>query len=275
MSAREGDFELITLRNGHRAVRHVPSGEVMHPSVGPWEEANSLYVEQLGLAARLQVAGPAVRVFDVGLGAGTNAIAALACATELGVLQQRRLEIVSFERDLGPLKLALADPEGFPAQARFHRAAQTLVEQGSWECEQVRWRLELGEVLARLPEAGRAELVFFDPFSPEVNPSLWTVDALKQLRAHCDDTETLLATYSAATPTRLSFLLAGFFVGQGVPVGTKKETTVAATRNGLLAKPLGLPFLERWRRSCARAPHGEALSPGREREIENLFIQGA
>ena len=68
--ARDGDFELVTLRNGARAVRHLGHGEVMHPSVGPWQEACALYVEQSRLADKLQVAGPPVRVWDVGLGAG-------------------------------------------------------------------------------------------------------------------------------------------------------------------------------------------------------------
>jgi hypothetical protein len=36
---RDGDFELVTLRNGARAVRHLGHGEVMHPSIGPWQEA--------------------------------------------------------------------------------------------------------------------------------------------------------------------------------------------------------------------------------------------
>ena len=51
--SRDGDFELITLRNGARAVRHLGHGEVMHPSIGPWQEALRLYVEQPRLADRL------------------------------------------------------------------------------------------------------------------------------------------------------------------------------------------------------------------------------
>ena len=91
--ARDGDFELVTLRNGARAVRSVSLGEVMHPSVGPWREANLLYVEQLKLADSLCATQPApLCVYDVGLGAATNAVAALACARELG--EERRRERV-------------------------------------------------------------------------------------------------------------------------------------------------------------------------------------
>ncbi|MFO0623640.1 MAG: PAS domain S-box protein [Polyangia bacterium] len=101
---RDGDFELITLRSGSRAVRHVVHGEVMHPAGGPWQEANRLYVEQPQLAQRLmQQPDAPVRIFDVGLGAATNAVAALTCAKTFG----GQLEIHSFELDLAPLRLAL------------------------------------------------------------------------------------------------------------------------------------------------------------------------
>ena len=66
--ARDGDFELVTLRNGTRAVRHLGHGEVMHPSVGPWQEACALYVEQSRLAEKLQVEGPPLQR----LGRGTR-----------------------------------------------------------------------------------------------------------------------------------------------------------------------------------------------------------
>ena len=82
---RDGDFELVTLRSGARAVRHCGHGEVMHPAGGPWVEANRLYVEQSQLAARLtESPSRPVCIFDIGLGAATNAVAALTCAQQLG-----------------------------------------------------------------------------------------------------------------------------------------------------------------------------------------------
>src|SRR3954466_6661345 len=91
---RDGDFELVTLRNGARAVRHLGHGEVMHPSVGPWQEAVALYVEQSSLAEKLRHEGPPLCIWDVGLGAATNAVAALTAAGSLGLAQRRRLCIV-------------------------------------------------------------------------------------------------------------------------------------------------------------------------------------
>jgi tRNA U34 5-methylaminomethyl-2-thiouridine-forming methyltransferase MnmC len=260
---RDGDFELVTLRNGTRAVRHLGHGEVMHPSVGPWQEARALYVQQSRLAENLQREGAPLRVWDVGLGAGTNAVAALTCARELGERQRRDLEVVSFEIDLAPLRLALADAPGFSFLQPFAAAGNALLSGERWREGRSGWQLHLGdaaELWSRAWEA--ADLIFFDPFSPASNPALWTPAAFAKLRAHArdDGDGCTLYTYSAATPTRVSLLLGGFFVGTGIATGMKKETTVAATRLELLEQPLDARWLSRWERSAAQAPHGVELS---------------
>ncbi len=260
--ARDGDFELVTLRNGTRAVRNRVHGEVMHPSVGPWQEAQALYVAQSGLADRLQQPGAPLCVWDVGLGAGTNAVAALTCARALGAAQRRALHVVSFEIDLAPLRLALADREGFPFLQPFASAAEELVASQRWSEGLLRWDLHLGDAEALWQQHwDPASIVFFDPFSPASNPTLWTPNAFATLRRHAreDGEGCTLFTYSSATPTRASLLLGGFYVGTGMATGMKSETTVAATRRELLAQPLDQRWLARWERSTSRAPHGTAF----------------
>jgi len=269
-AARDGDFELVTLRNGARAVRHLGHGEVMHPSVGPWQEACALYVDQSRLAEKLQVAGAPLVVWDVGLGAGTNAVAALTCARELGERQRRELRVVSFEIDLAPLRLALADARGFPFLQPFASAARALLNGERWSEGRSHWQLHLGDAAALWQSAWPVtDLIFFDPFSPASNPALWTPAAFALLRAHAreDGEGCTLFTYSAATPTRVSLLLGGFYVGTGVATGMKKETTVAATQVERLAQPLAARWLARWERSAARAPHGVAPSEELERAV--------
>ncbi|MBM4380174.1 MAG: methyltransferase [Deltaproteobacteria bacterium] len=257
-----GQFELVTLRNGHRAVRHVGHGEVMHPSVGPWAEANALYVTQAKLSERLSVpgAGP-LRLYDVGLGAAANAAAALACWRALPEATRRPLHVDSFEVDLEPLRLALSDVGGFPFLAADRAVWMALLERGEHAEPGLSWRLHLGDALRALPRAeGPVEVIFHDPFSPESNPTLWSPAALAALRARGQEggQGTVLFTYSASTRTRVSMLLGGFCVGVGDAIGTKQETTVAASRLDLLQRPLDGRFLQRFERSGARAPFGEA-----------------
>ena len=72
-----GRYEVI-VRDGVGHIRDRTSGEVMHSVNDPAEEARSLYVEQSRLVDRvLQPEGPPLVVWDVGLGAAANAMAAI------------------------------------------------------------------------------------------------------------------------------------------------------------------------------------------------------
>jgi tRNA U34 5-methylaminomethyl-2-thiouridine-forming methyltransferase MnmC len=257
----------VTLRGGAQAVRDVRRGEVMHPAGGPWAEARRLYAEQLGVRERVAAAaeGP-LRVLDVGLGAAANAVAVLEAARGA----PRAVELHSLEVDLAPVKLALRAPEAFPFLQPLREALEALLERGEWTSGPVRWRVLVGdarETIGAVPEG--QELVLFDPFSPKANPELWSPGFLARVRARCREEApgAMLATYSAATPTRVSLLLAGFYVGVGAPTAGKRETTVAATRIESLGAPLGARWLQRWRRSPSRAPHGEALTPEVEARV--------
>jgi queuine tRNA-ribosyltransferase len=107
-------------------------------------------------------------------------------------------------------------------------------------------------VLPSLGE-GFADVVFWDPFSPGVNPELWTYGALLAARHACRDGATL-HTYSGATSVRSALLLAGFAVGTGQLISAGKTATCAATSAELLAQPLDRRWLERLRRSSAAFP---------------------
>jgi hypothetical protein len=240
-NARRGDVEVVRLKTGEQAIRHRGHGEVMHP-VGPWEEANRLY------GARVK---PGARVLDVGLGAAANAVAAL----ERGAAM-----VVSLEHDTSALELALR--EGFPYLDAWRAMADALLKDGAWEG---RWRLERGDARERLP-AGPFDVIFHDPYSPANNGELWTVEWFRRLRAAAAP-DCVLATYSAATSTRVALLLAGWYVGAGASTGTRGETTLAATRLELLEKPLGERWLERWQRSTSRAPHAAVFDAAVERGI--------
>ena len=248
-------FELVTTSLGPTAVRDAAFGEVMHPVIGPAVESERLYVAQSRLRERLAEPGPRLVLLDVGLGAASNALAALRAAESLPDAG-RALEIVSFERDTGALAFATSDDGArrLELDAPSLSAARALLRDGRYESARVRWRLVPGDLLETLArEDVRAEIVFWDPFSPRVNPEPWTFRAFSAARARCADRATLF-TYSTATATRAALLLAGFFVGAGDPSGPKEETTAAATDPSLLARPLDGRWLARVLRSSAPLP---------------------
>ena len=192
VSDARGDHEIVRTRSGALAIRSLADGEIMHPGVGPLIEAEQLYVRQSRLEDRLRAAGDAqtppappprtLVVFDVGLGAGSNALAARA-ASERAPAQAARLDLYSFERDLGALELALANGEAFGWRDEPAEAARALLAHGEHDTARTRWRLIRGDVLEALAHPpAQADIFFWDPFSPRANPALWTVAAFAAAR---------------------------------------------------------------------------------------------
>jgi queuine tRNA-ribosyltransferase len=138
---------------------------------------------------------------------------------------------------------------------RAGEVAAAVAREGLHETLRTRWRLRLGELPATLScEAeGRAEIVFWDPFSLRANPTLWTCAAFQALKLCCRESVSV-HTYSGATAVRSALLLAGFSVGEGEPTAVGKRTTCAALEMRSLARPLDRRWLERLTRSSAPLP---------------------
>lgn len=251
------DCEVVRTQAGAWAMRDRVSGEVMHPIVGPRAEAEALYLGPSRLCDRLLGASSSPLVlFDVGLGAGSNAVFARQASEALSG-DARRLEIVSFDRSLAALERAL-EPEhaaAFGLAGEAGEIAAMLARDGACETPRTRWRLRLGELPATLSgEAeARAEVVFWDPFSPRANPTLWTCSAFRAL-ARCCHEDVSVHTYSGATSVRAALLLAGFAVGEGEPSAAGKRTTCAAFAARSLARPLDRRWFARLTRSTAPLP---------------------
>ena len=236
-------------------MRSEDANEVMHP-IGALRESEQLYAAQSRLRERLLEGGQPLVVFDVGLGAASNALAARRISESLPA-SARTLVIVSFEQDFGALELALQPEHAarFGLDGEAGEAARALLQTGLHETARTRWTLVRGDALAalegELPE--RADVVFWDPFSPRTNPALWSVRAFSAQRRHCAPRATLF-TYSSSTTVRAALLLAVFAVGLGQPSGSHKDTTCSALDVADLARPLGPRFAERLARTIAPLP---------------------
>jgi queuine tRNA-ribosyltransferase len=247
--------EIVQTRGGALAMRSVAAGEVMHPGVGPVVEAEQLYVRQSRLDERLRAtpAGRTLVVYDVGLGAGSNAFAAWAAAAR-APSAAARLTLLSFERDLGALALALEHAADFAIAPDATAAGRALLSTGAHETPRTSWRLVPGDVLLALQQPlPPADIVFWDPFSPRANPDLWSIAAFRAAHRRAAERCTLF-TYSASTATRVALLLAGWSVGVGASIGDKTATTAAAIDATDLAAPLGRDWLRRLARPDVPLP---------------------
>jgi queuine tRNA-ribosyltransferase len=278
-----GRYEVI-VRGGTGHIRDTLSGEVMHSVADPAEEARALYVEQSRLVERLtdEPGAPPLVVWDVGLGAAANAMAAIGAveamrgaarpragaeaggvgtaARDPALFEGRRLMLVSFENDLDSLILALRHPAWF--KHLRHAAPRRILVDGRWTsaAAAIDWVLLRGDFDATKFAAPLPDAVFFDPFSFKTDAAMWTLGAFRELADLFRPKAVELFTYSNSTSVRAALLAAGFYVAKGRGTGPKSETTIGLSPRaaGLRHERelLGGEWLARWRRSDAQAPLG-------------------
>ena len=275
-----GDYEVHIAEEGFASIRQISSGEIMHAHTPPMVEAKALYVDQSDLAGRLAL--PAGKqpeeiepliVWDIGLGAAANAMAAIQCyEAEAAKGPVRRMRVISFENDLDSLKLALTHKNRF-AYLR-HSGPDAILARQEWTSRQfagLSWELHVGDFWQTVTQASaKPDLIFFDFFSHKTDTACWTLGQFQRLIGLCDPRKPAeLFTYSASTAVRVALLNAGFHVAIGTGTGVKKETIVALTpgyalpcRYALLTKE----WLDKWRRSSAKFPEG--LSETERGELE-------
>lgn len=242
------------MKSGVRSLRCMASGETFHPVIGPMAEARTLHVAQQRLVERAAAAREGFVVWDVGLGAAANAVAALEAFA--GWHGAARIELHSFDETTEPLDFALhhADELGYLAP---HRAAiESLLATGE-SLADVAWRLHRGDFreFIRTTALPPPDAILYDPYSAKTNPGMWTLEHFRNVRARlAADVPCLLTNYTMSTAVRVTLLLAGFSVGRGEGVGEKGETTVATNDPALLTAPLERGWLERVRFSTNGAP---------------------
>jgi hypothetical protein len=230
---------------------------------GPRVEAESIYVAPSRLETRLREGGDPLVLFDVGLGAATNAISAWQ-VSEAQSASARRLDIVSFEHDLDALKLALhpehADALGLTKDgANAHAAATALLTAGRHETSRTRWRLCLGDfvaALAAMPAA--ADIVFWDLFSPRTAPALWTVAMFAPCGACAVRVRRFIPT--ARRRRRGPVFTGGVAVVLRERMVDEREEWVEIDAKGV-ARPLGESWLCRLERSSMPLPPDVPTDP--------------
>jgi queuine tRNA-ribosyltransferase len=278
--------------NGSFSVRNLELNECMHSSIGPWTEAQLIYLEQSQVLNRITetftAPNPQTRpfvIYDVGLGIAANSLAVLELLTETKSQEILGLEpkviLMSFETDLEGIKNATQHPELFPFLTRNSATISYLLEHRSWSRQlasgiELHWELKIGDFRSHLAQCLPADLIFFDLYSPKSCPDLWGLQTFRSLSQKTyppelsEGRETQLITYTASTAVRAALMLSGFYVGRGVSTPGKKETTLASTRLSSLQESLSQSWIEHWQRSSKPLPP-DYLGPLTEADRELIL----
>ncbi len=256
-----GRFTVHTAEAGFSSIRDSVSGEIMHATVHPDVEAAQIYIDQSSLLAAAfkpapvedpwSIAPEPLVVWDVGLGAGHNAMALIhRLEANPG---HRPVHLISFEHDLDAFRLALSHQKLFPHLR--HEAPHRLDKEGAFSRNGVTWQLCAGDFLQELTSRPPPDVIFYDPFSSKVDHEMWAPGTFVRLFALLSRPAELF-TYSSSTSARSCLLAAGFYLARGVPSGGRAETTIALKQDRAGDIPghqlLGAEWLAKRARSSAK-----------------------
>ena len=199
--------ELVPTDDGSWTLKHPENGQNFHSTEGAKFEAWELYVVASGLPAALSEAC-CVRVLDVGMGLGYNAAATI--VAWLGSPGHADLDLLSLESDLnlvnalvggsapwceGWSELWLAGPRALKKSGEAHFIARI---QHPLSDRVLHWSINVGDASLGTWRKGELfEFIWQDPFTPELNPVLWSVAWFELLRS-VSHAQTLLMTYSVS-----------------------------------------------------------------------------
>ncbi len=208
-------------------------------SAGAVRECRLKFLYPSGLLTKA-VRSDSLSILDVGFGLGYNV--AVAITLLKAVNSSLRLKIVSCELRKPTNVPILKGPYGV-----WHRWLMEVFPEG--EKEGVSFLCLEGDARKNLKSLSfKADAVFLDPFSPYVNPELWTLEFLSILKNLIKE-EGYLTTYSKALPFRKALLDLGFKIGETSPVGRRGGGTVASLKGPVI------PLSQKERRRLSSSPY--------------------
>jgi len=206
-------MKLVITQDGSYTVYNESVGEHYHTITGAIEEAFEKHVNALGVEDGMQI-------LDFCFGLGYNSIAA--CKGH------KKLQIIALENDIEIIKVMknIDIPDILKAEYEPFRDLAESMENRDKNNNRI--KILLGDALQeidKLPD-GKFDRVFFDPFSPNKQPEMWSEDIFQKIYSKMKNSSKL-STYSCAKWIRTNMKNSGFAVLDGPIIGRKSPATIA------------------------------------------------
>jgi tRNA U34 5-methylaminomethyl-2-thiouridine-forming methyltransferase MnmC len=212
--SRLGRMRLLKTKDCSNTFFNDKVGDSYHSMSGAIEEAFLKHGKPSGISCQKKAV-----VFDVCFGIGYNSLAAISLFCGDFIM------IYCFENDMEIIKhiLEIEVPTEFENKyLHIRNFARGILEgKNSYEAEKFRLNFVLGDFREKIKHMDvKADIVFFDPFSPAKVPELWTaavfIDVFSKMNKN-----SILTTYSCARKVRENMKEAGFIVKDGPIVGRR------------------------------------------------------
>ena len=199
-------MKLLLTEDGSHTMYSAQFGEAYHSSRGALTESSHIFISS-GLSA---VTGKEINVFEVGFGTGLNAFLSWIHAE----VNQLQINYTSIE--LYPVALDLLSDINYSALFPGHETKFAALHKTPWDQPEklsshfTLHKLHQSVFDTALPSFSQ-NIIFFDAFSPEKQPELWSADVFRKMY----DLLTIggiLVTYCSKGYVRRNMKEAGFTV---------------------------------------------------------------
>lgn len=199
--------------------------ECYHSTHGAVQESRHIFIE----AALKQCNKTEIRILEIGFGTGLNAFLTLVEAARCG----KTIHYTSLEKH--PLEVDKALLLNYPEEIDFEkRVAFELMHRSDWDVEvQISSDFSLTKIetdFTTYTFNDLYDIIYFDAFSPEKQPEMWTEEQFETLFQHCNN-GAILTTYCAKGMVRRAMQTAGFEVERLAGPPGKRE--ILRSRKGM------------------------------------------
>ncbi len=208
-------MEIITTEDGSNSIYLPEIDETYHSSHGAIQESQHIFIN-LGL---FETTKSKIKILEVGFGTGLNAYLT-------AIQSSNHIEYTTFE--LFPLKFETIKTLNYDLRLKASKELFLNLHQASWgntcsinsKFELLKMQADFSKYnlnnLTNLNPDGVGDeelfdLVYFDAFSPEKQPELWTLEIFSKIYNQCSD-GAILTTYCAKGQVRRNLQNAGFKV---------------------------------------------------------------
>ncbi len=223
--------KIQTTQDGSPTLYSSTYDQTYHNPGGAVAESRHVFFERSGLEDQLKQDDP-ITILEVGFGTGLNLL--LTMDRHLAHGERQPIHFHSVEQD--PIQTNIARELDFTPFLEHGTALDLLP--GIFEnlhdgynkfsfWDQFDFTLFKGAFEDYHPDKLKADFIFHDAFSPDVNPELWTGETFEKLASLCSR-KAVLTTYCAASAARGAMCWAGWTVARAPGALGKREMTVAS-----------------------------------------------
>lgn len=225
---------IIATRDGSPSLFSERFNQHYHNPNGAVSESIQVFLKPTGLEEKLRYS-ERLHILEVGFGTGLD----LWLTTDLHKKTESKTKIIYQAVEAYPIAARTASKlvyDPFVTPAMDPATIFSSLKPGN-NIFQITQHIELhvfyGLFEALIPLESAVDIIFFDAFSPEVNPELWSGDVFLKLKQF-SNSSVILATYCAATMARAAMAWAGWYVARVPGALGKREMTLAALDSRLL-----------------------------------------